>query len=112
LGWRLRSKCTEGAITWFVFEKQRYRLSKSLSDLDGSDPYIHDGTIRGVWRELNNAFVRRDQQPTAREMHRLYTTLQRAKPPILAASGAATVFAARPFRELVLLGRRVADDSR
>jgi hypothetical protein len=43
---------------WFVFESHNRRLQKSLSDLDGTDPNIHDGTISGVMRELCNAFVR------------------------------------------------------
>jgi hypothetical protein len=42
---------------WFVFESVKRRLSKSLSDLDGTDPYIHGGTVRGVLREVCNAFV-------------------------------------------------------
>src|SRR5271168_1602373 len=32
---------------WFVFESVRRRLNKSLSDLDGTDPYIYDGTLGG-----------------------------------------------------------------
>src|SRR5258706_8356974 len=43
---------------WFVFEAVRYRLQKSLSDLNGFDPFIHDGTVRGVLRALTHAFVR------------------------------------------------------
>src|SRR5271168_2397684 len=43
---------------WIVCETRRHRVSKSLSDLDGTDVYIHNGTVRGVLRELCNAFVR------------------------------------------------------
>ncbi len=43
---------------WFVFESVPRRLSKSLSDLSGIDPYIHRGTVVGVLRELCNAFSR------------------------------------------------------
>jgi hypothetical protein len=39
------------------------RLPKSLSDLDGTDPLSHDGTVRGVFRELSNALVKRRNQP-------------------------------------------------
>jgi hypothetical protein len=31
---------------WYVFESVGRRLAKSLSDLDGTDPYIHEGTGR------------------------------------------------------------------
>ena len=29
-----------------------------MSDLNGTDPYIHSGTVEGVFREMGNAFVR------------------------------------------------------
>jgi hypothetical protein len=32
---------------WFVFESVERRLAESMSDLDGTDPYIHNGTVRG-----------------------------------------------------------------
>ena len=38
--------------TWFVFESRNRRLQKSLSDLNGTDPNIHEGTVEGVMREL------------------------------------------------------------
>jgi len=34
---------------WVVCESVRYRISKSLSDLDGTDAYIHDGTIKACF---------------------------------------------------------------
>ena len=40
---------------WVVCESKRFRLNKSLSDLDGTDVYIHGGTIRGVFRERGSA---------------------------------------------------------
>jgi hypothetical protein len=33
------------------------RLNKSLSDLDGTDPYIHGGTVRGIMREVCHNYV-------------------------------------------------------
>jgi hypothetical protein len=53
---------------WFVFEAKGFRLAKSLSDLSGTDIYLHNGRIDGVFRELCNAFVRRDQQPSVQQM--------------------------------------------
>ena len=44
--------------TWFVFESKTYRLQKSLSDLNGTDPHIHGGQGAGVMRELSNVFRR------------------------------------------------------
>lgn len=38
--------------TWFVLESAPYRVQKSLSDLGGTDVYIHDGRPEGVFRQL------------------------------------------------------------
>ena len=58
--------------SWIVCETVRYRMNKSLSDLDGTDAYIHEGKIVGVFRELGNAFVGTARQPTVREMAQIY----------------------------------------
>jgi len=44
--------------TWFVWESEPYRLQRSASDLNGTDPCIHGGTSEGVLRGLSNAFWR------------------------------------------------------
>src|ERR1700721_2025726 len=40
---------------WIVCETVRRRVNKSLSDIDGTDVYIHGGTVRGVFRGLCTA---------------------------------------------------------
>jgi hypothetical protein len=86
--------------TWFVMESMNYRLSKSLSDLNGTDPYVHGGTIRGVFRELGNAFVRRGKQPSALQMWRIYQEVRKGIPAILRLRGARSVFEAGVFRDI------------
>jgi hypothetical protein len=39
------SALNPGQHTWFVFESENRRVQKSLSDLAGTDVYIHDGSI-------------------------------------------------------------------
>ena len=39
--------------TWFVLESKIRRVEKSLSDLSGTDVYIHDGKPLGVFRECH-----------------------------------------------------------
>jgi hypothetical protein len=86
---------------WFVLESVVRRLPKSLSDLDGSDPHIHNNTVEGVMRELCNAFVRtRPARPTVPEMMRTYRGLSRKLEAIVAAAGARSVFEARIFDDL------------
>jgi hypothetical protein len=87
--------------TWFVFESKTRRVQKSLSDLDGSDPNIHDGTVEGVMREVCNAFVRsRSARPNVPEMMRTYRGLSRRLNAITAAAGARSIFEARIFDDL------------
>ena len=93
--------------TWFVFESKRSRLSRSLSDLNGIDPYIHGGTVRGVFRALTNALVRVESQPGVEDMHDIYTELRRAVPGIMRQSGADSLFEASVFRSLAVVGARL-----
>jgi hypothetical protein len=88
---------------WFVFESVKRRLNKSLSDLDGTDPYIHEGTVGGVMREVCNAFVSPGKQPTVPQMMKMYRELRRASPRILRNAGTHSVFTARVFSDLCLL---------
>lgn len=92
---------------WFVFEAHPARLSKSLSDLNGTDPYIHDGSAEGVFRELTNALVSSRHQPTVAEMDRIYRRLLVAAPRIMKDAGTDSLLGARVFRDLALVGSQV-----
>jgi hypothetical protein len=94
---------------WVVCESKRYRVNKSLSDLDGTDVYIHDGTIRGVFRELGNAFVRSGRQPTVMQMMQIYRVLRAGFKNILRQAGARDPFNARVFRDLSTLASAAAN---
>ncbi len=87
---------------WFVFESVHRRLNKSLSDLDGTDPYIHGGTVRGIMREVCNAFVSPVKQPTVPQMMKMYRELRRDSESILKNAGAHSLFTARVFSDLCL----------
>jgi hypothetical protein len=87
--------------TWFVMEGMSYRLAKSLSDLNGTDPYIHKGTVEGVFREMGNAFVRR-RGATVPQMWTLYREVHKQIPRILERCGTRSVFEARAFEEVSL----------
>ena len=95
--------------TWFVFEGVPHRLTKSLSDLNGTDPYIHGGTIAGVLRELCNAFVRPGRQPTLQEMRRIYSEVRQSLPRILGHAGANSLYQARVFRDICVVASESAD---
>jgi hypothetical protein len=95
---------------WIVCEAMRFRLTKSLTDLDGTDAYVHDGTVRGVFRELGNAFVRNQNQPTVDEMLKVYRILRASFNGVLQRAGADHPFNARVFRDLSVLASAAADE--
>ncbi len=92
---------------WFVFEARPYRIQKSLSDLNGTDPFIHGGRIAGVLRELSNSFINVEQSPTLSETTKVYRALRRAQPRVLEASGSTTLFAPRAFKQMALMAREL-----
>lgn len=95
---------------WVVRETIPRRIQKSLSDLDGTDAYTHGGTIRGVFREMGNAFVGTKHQPTVEKMAQIYRVLRTQLHPILKDSGATGPFTARVFKELCVLASKAADE--
>jgi hypothetical protein len=99
----------KGKHTWFVCESRPRRLTKSLSDLNGTDPYIHDGKIAGVFRELCNAFVRPGRQPTIRQMWKVYRDVRKYLPKILRDSGTQSLYQARAFKDICVIASASAD---
>jgi hypothetical protein len=85
--------------TWFVCESRVRRLSKSLSDLDGTDAHIHSATVKGVFRELCNGFVGEDRHPTIQQMRKIYQDVTDNLPVILKQAGTNTIYTARTFKD-------------
>jgi hypothetical protein len=91
---------------WFVFERKPYRLQVSLSDVNGVDPYIHEGTPVGILRELTNAFVHPSRDVLAlRALDRVYADLVRVAAALL---GEGSLFQSRAFRELVVAAQQLS----
>ena len=96
--------------SWIVCETVLRRVNKSLSDLDGTDAYIHGGTIKGVFREMGNAFVGSSRQPTVTEMSQIYRVLRAQFPSVLKRAGAKDAFNARVFKDLCVLASTAANE--
>jgi len=96
-----RTQRRKTAHEWFVFEARRFRLQRSLSDLNGTDPYIHLAQPQRVLVELTNALVRANRQPTIEDLTEVYHVLQRGAARIREAN--AGLYGARAFRDLVVL---------
>jgi hypothetical protein len=87
--------------TYIACESVNRRAQKSLSDMAGTDFNIHNGTPRGVMRELCNAFVRQQQRPTVPQMMRRYEFVSSLVPRMMQQNGSETLFEARAFKDLV-----------
>ena len=93
---------------WIVCEAVAHRIKKSLSDIDGTDAYIHNGTVHGIFREFARAFIRSDRQPTVPEMMQIYRILRSNLAMILRGAGTNSPFNARVFKELSVLASAAA----
>jgi hypothetical protein len=102
LGLAVSHAKSSARTTWFVLEAKAHRLSKSLSDLAGTDPYIHGGKPHGVFREICNCLVREQRQPAVAEIATIYRGLKKIVPAILVGAGSQSLFAARVFHDLIL----------
>ena len=94
---------------WVVCESTRHRVGKSLSDLAGTDVYIHHSTVPGVFRELSNAFVRQRRQPSVQQMEEIYGVVRKGLRRILRQRGSTDPFTASVFRDLCVAASRAAD---
>jgi hypothetical protein len=101
-------KLRPGEHKWFVFETRLRRVEKSLSDLSGTDVYIHGAKTAGVFRELCSAFVTARRQPDVQQMELVYEGLKKGLPTLLRKAGSHTVFQARVFSDLRLVGRALS----
>ena len=86
---------------WFVFESERYRLQRSTSDLNGTDPNIHHGTVEGLLGELRNA-LSRDGVPVPAwdRMMQAYRIVESEMDRIFLHAGTRNLYAKSVFQEL------------
>jgi hypothetical protein len=97
---------------WFLFESQPHRLNKSLSDLDGTDPYIHGDRPIGVLRALMNALVQHRVPVTLPELESVYREVRVAASKLKKELRGAPLFEARAFKNLVLLANDIVARAR
>src|SRR5271168_4806944 len=95
--------------TWFVCESRIRRLSKSMSDLAGRDVHIHSSNVKGVFRELCNAFVGANRHPTIQQMRRIYRDVTKILPAILKEVGTNSIYNARVFKDICFVASTSAD---
>jgi hypothetical protein len=93
---------------WYVFEARHFRILKTLSDISGTDVYIHRAAATGVLRGLTNALARSHHRPTVRELQGIYREVKRTATRLKRDLATRTLFDTRPFLELAAVARASA----
>jgi len=89
------------AHQWFLLEAHPYRIQRTLSDLSGTDAYIHGDGPRRLLIALTDALVRAAKQPPLDELYRMFHLLSAEAAGIRRNYG--TLFGARAFKDLVVV---------
>jgi len=95
---------------WFVLEEVPHRLTKSLSDLNGTDPLVHLDSPEGVLKELSNVLYRNAKSPNFTELKTIYQDLIVAASNFSSESTVGSIFHAQAFKSLVLAGQSSAQE--
>jgi hypothetical protein len=93
---------------WFVLEEVPHRLTKSLSDLNGTDPLIHRGNAEGVLKALSNALYRNVRSPNFIELETIHRDLKTAASKFKSDTRGGSLFEAQAFKWLVLAAQSLA----
>jgi hypothetical protein len=104
------ARISSPAHRWFVLEKVPHRLTKSLSDLNGTDPFIHHGKPEGVLKALANALYRNAKSPTFTELETIYRDLKAAASEFRSGRKGGGLFEAHAFKWLVFAGQSSAEE--
>ena len=97
-----RSHITNGQHRVFIFERKQYRAQQSTSDVNGIDPQIHNGTVKGLMSGLRNIFRQPNDVTTVPEMLASYRAVQQRIPEMRRNAGSKSLFEAAIFQDLKL----------
>jgi hypothetical protein len=95
-----RLRPAESAHTFALLEARPFRLQRSLSDMNGFDPLIHDGTRAGAVRCMFEIFAVAAPADLRRAL-RLAGRLARASKQLKRDHGARSLFSGVVFNELI-----------
>ena len=95
-------------IPFFLFEEKVHRLGKTLSDLGGYDPKIHQGNPDGVLARLRDLFVNPKGQPSLPKLRLLHASVEKLAARIEADQG--SLLERQAFSELVYGAQRLAKE--
>ncbi len=98
--------------SFFAFEEKNHRGHKSTSDMKAHDFHIHDGTPKGVMRELRSAFERTTDRPSVPTMLKHFDIVHSQLAKIKQACGAESIFDASVFYDLVFVATKASRNER
>lgn len=87
---------------WYTFDAKQYCAQKSLSDLNGTEVYIHEGRASGVLRCLTNALARSRHRPTVLDLQAIFRDVRKAAQIIQRDLATRSLYDTRPFQDLVI----------
>jgi hypothetical protein len=88
----------------FIFEEERFRLQKTLSDVAGHDAEIHGGTVEGVLGAVMNCLGRRGKSVPANALQEHSRRVARAARNLKNSHPTHTLFGRETFLELATAG--------
>jgi hypothetical protein len=97
-----RRRSTRGKHSVYIFESRRYRAQRSTSDVNGIDPHIHGGTVKGLMACLRNVFRQSTDVTTVPEMLASYHAVRRRLPEFRRNAGGKSLFEAAVFQDMIL----------
>ncbi|MGZ5432206.1 MAG: hypothetical protein ACXWH7_04710 [Thermoanaerobaculia bacterium] len=92
---------------WFVFDTERFRVAKALSDLGGVTVRVHNRSPDSILRCLMNALDREHRKPSLRDLEAVFSAVERVAHQLKLDLGG-DLFDARPFRELSYVALQAA----
>ena len=105
VGW---AQASPGKHNWFVVESMKFRLQKSLSDLNGFEVFVHNGTVNGLLDELTNVFVRAGYEVDVGDLAVLYRDLRKFAEALKKRPGSHDLFRPQAFFRLVIASQEFA----
>jgi hypothetical protein len=97
-----RSRITRGKHRIFLFDRKPYQAQRSASDVNGIDPQIHNGTVRGLMSGLRNILRQPGDVTTVPEMLASYRAVQLKLPELRRNAGSKSLFEPAIFLDLTL----------
>jgi len=95
---------------WFLLEAHSYRVQQTLSDLGGTDAYIHGDAPQRMLIALTDALVRVAKQPKLDLLYRIFKLLSADAVGVRKNYG--TLFGPRAFKDLVVVAVEFATRER